>query len=64
MNYRELAASLRGIADHVNDAADHDELHAAGEIAAFLNGDTHDRNYIDRWLVELEDRFKSRGRNG
>lgn len=49
-SYSELGFMLRLAADETNDAADHDEVHAAAEIAKMLAGEMYEDTYIERWL--------------
>lgn len=50
----ELAMSTRlhEIADTMNDAADHDELHAAAALLAHDNS-ARGQDYVGRWLAAL-----------
>jgi hypothetical protein len=56
LSYDELSFYLRKVADEMNDAADHDEVHAAAEVAALLAGNQFDDGYIDRWFMGITDR--------
>jgi gluconate kinase len=56
-SYSEIGAILRVAADETNDAADHDEVHAAAEVAKLLAGDDFDDSYIDRWLDGILERM-------
>lgn len=53
----EIGVALKIAADETNDSNDHDELHAAAEIAFMLDGEHFDMNYIDRWLEGLYSKF-------
>jgi hypothetical protein len=58
--YAALADEFRERADETNDAADHDELHAAGEICAMQTMyiiDIAGNIYVERWLLELRKRI-------
>lgn len=52
-----LADRLKWKADETNDAHDHDELHAAAEVAfiiAVIHPDLRHNAYIARWLEALD----------
>jgi hypothetical protein len=51
----DLALRLHLAADWTNDAADHDELHAAGAVLQLSWGllAPRDREYIARWIEGL-----------
>jgi hypothetical protein len=57
----ELRATLFHIyADQTNDAHDHDELHAAGEICeAFKHVGFSKDSYVQRWLEGLAKEHQS-----
>lgn len=56
-SYSELGHILRQVADDTNDAADHDEVHAAAEVCKMLAGDEFNVDYIDRWVEEIARRM-------
>lgn len=57
MDYRALCFKYREAADETNDAAEHDEIHAASVIAWWRYDRVLPPNiYVDRWLRELEPR--------
>lgn len=51
---QHLHVVLHRAADETDDAADHDELHAAGAVAAMMQGAEYDPEYIYRWLDGLK----------
>lgn len=51
--HHDRTARLHAAADEQTDAADHDELHAAGAVAQMMAGQPHNPEYIDRWIGEL-----------
>jgi len=52
-----LAFQLSERADEQNDAADHDELHAASDVCTILKYMPElSSNYIERWLIGLKNR--------
>lgn len=54
------AEAMHQVADMQNDAADHDEYHAAGSVMSLLNGAVltkQELDYILRWLEGLKDRI-------
>ena len=54
------AEALHRVADEQNDAADHDEYHAAGAVMSLLNGAVlteKEVDYIYRWLEGLAERI-------
>lgn len=55
--YGEIGFMLRERADEANDAFDHDEIHAAAEVARMMDGETFDVSYIDRWLAGIAERL-------
>jgi gluconate kinase len=52
------AARLHAAADESNDAADHDELHAAGAVTQMLAGEPYNPEYVQRWLAGLAERIR------
>lgn len=56
--YDPLVSAFHRAADSTDDAADHDELHAAARVIAFDYGDGRLGNdkYISRWIVGLRQR--------
>lgn len=54
----EMARWFSLKADETNDAADHDELHAAAEVACMMLGAPYEAKYINRWMEELYKRHK------
>jgi len=53
----DLSLALADKADDSNDAADHDEFHAASDICVLLAMRPHQVTpYVKRWLVELSKR--------
>lgn len=48
-----LASKLQVLADETNDAADHDELHAAAEVVRLRAGLPYDESYLNRWIQGL-----------
>lgn len=52
-----LAQQFAIRADEMNDAEDHDELHAASDVCAILSVKPWmTTNYIERWLMGLTSR--------
>lgn len=51
--YSEGAAALHKAADETTDAADHDELHAAGAYLSMLAGEPYNADYLRRWALAL-----------
>lgn len=47
------AGKLQTLADETDDAADHDELHAAAEVLRLLTGNPYDEDYVARWIYQL-----------
>ena len=53
-DYAKWAEEFHRMADETNDAMDHDELHAAGEICEiFQNVGLVEGSYVQRWLEGL-----------
>jgi hypothetical protein len=54
---RRWAVQFADVADDGNDAADHDELHAASDVCIVLSMDPSNVTpYIERWLRGLTQR--------
>lgn len=52
-----MASHLAERADEQNDAADHDELHAASDMCVILSMNPYRCTaYIERWLIGLKNR--------
>ncbi len=51
-----LAAKLHEAADETDNAADHDEYHAAGAVIQLIEGESFSYDYIARWIAELRRR--------
>lgn len=52
-----MASHFAERADEQNDAADHDELHAASDVCAILSvKEWMQTPYIERWLIGLKNR--------
>lgn len=57
VEFSVLAQHLAERADEQNDAADHDELHAASDVCTILTYMPElSSNYIERWLIGLKNR--------
>lgn len=56
-DYHAWKDAFAEAADETNDAADHDELHAASAVCYIMAyGDYAPVEYIDRWLLGLTKR--------
>lgn len=51
IDWTETARSLHERADRTNDAADHDEMHAAGAMVEAWLGLPYNSEYINRWIA-------------
>jgi hypothetical protein len=60
IDYEYWAIRFSREADEANDAEDHDELHAAGEVCRLMSHMGYQNNYVQRWLEGLTRRVGER----